>query len=770
MSINRRFFIQSLGAAVLASRFGFSGDAFAAAGAEGGAAALWEPVKTMGRANWIWSGDTTLANAWVSFRRGFSLAAKPGTALIQVACADKYWLWINGVLVRREGGLKSGPTRSDWYVDEWDVAPHLRAGENQIAVLAWFFGRPGASHRNSGKAGLLLRLATKEAELVTDERWLARRHPAFGQRGNGLSVTLCEQAVDFDARKDMPDWTEPACDESAWINAQEIGAAGAAPWGKLVSRPIPFWADREPKACALENALPITGPAAVIGRFPENMQVYPIMKVRATAGLEITLQIERDKKTTRYVTREGEQVFEVPTWGNGHFVTCAIPAGVTLLGLSYRETSYAADFTGAFTCSDPALTGLWLKAARTARLCMRDTFMDCPDRERSPWPGDAANTLEVTLRALDRRSDAMVEKTLRELASWASPEGNLWGAVPTSRFPDSFREFPAQILLMLGFGVGSWWRRTGNRELLAAIYPAMRRYLLELFSVGNGLVVHRGPWKTEWGAGVQSWYDWGEHIDAKLHDQTLYFAALGTLEEAARALGKNEDARRCGVLRAEMRNGFEAYWSQKDLAYRSTGYKWVLDDRAQALAVVSGLAPASKHDFIADFLERNHHASIHLERFALEALVMAGRPQAALGRLKRRFAKEIASGYSTLPEKFGETSNHAWGGAGIVLLAERLMGFSVTEAGARSFAFAPKVDGLASAEYRLPTIHGLLAISYKINRTEAEYWLEIPKDTEVEATCVYTGAIRINGVNVPTIESRHVFGAGLWNVSMGYKN
>ncbi len=769
MSINRRIFLQSLGAGLLAARFGVSNRALAASLADGpipSAALLWQTVETMSRARWIWTDASTTPNAWVSLRRGFTLAAKPGEALIQVACTDKYWLWINGVLVRREGGLKSGPTRSDWYVDEWDIAPHLRAGENQIAVLAWFFGRPSSSHRNSGKAGLLLRLATKDFELVTDRGWLSRKHPSFGQRGGGVSVTLGEQAVDFDARQDMPGWTGAGFDDSAWKPAQEQGQAGAAPWGKLVSRPIPFWADREPQACALDVTLPITGPAVVVGRFSANIQVYPIIRVNAPAGREITLQIERDKKTTRYVTRDGEQEFEVPAWGNGHFVTCTIPAGVTLSGLSYRETSYAADFTGAFTSSEPALDLLWTKAARTTRLCMRDTFMDCPDRERSSWPGDSANAFEVAFRTLDRSADAMVEKTLREFAAWASPGGNLWGAVPTSRFEGSFREFPAQTLGMLGFGIRTWWLNTGNRDLLAALYPAMRRYLLELFKVEQGLVLHRGPWAVGWGPGVQSWYDWGENIDAKALDQTLYYAALGMQQEAANVLGHADDRRRCDELRAEMRKGFEACWFENEMAYRSQGYKGRLDDRAQALAIVSGLAPVSRHASLADSLEREYNASIYMERFPLEALVLAGRPQSALRRLKRRFSAEIASDYSTLPEKFGEKSNHAWGGAAIVLLANQLAGVSVTEPGARSFAFAPRADGLKSADYRLPTIHGPLLLAFKISPTEAEYSLEIPVGTKVETTFIYSGEIKINGAAFSAGDPRRVLGPGKWHVTM----
>ena len=771
MTLNRRVFLQSLGVGLFAARFSVASRAagpLATAGLMPAAspASLWKTVETMGRARWIWTDNAAAPNAWISFRRTFTLAAKPGEALIQVACADKYWLWINGLLVRREGALKSGPTRTDWYVDEWDIAQHLHAGENQIAVLAWFFGRPGSSHRNSGKAGLLLRLVAQDMELVTDSRWLARRHPAFGQRGGGVSVTLCEQAVDFDARQDMPGWTGPGFDDSAWKPAAEQSGAGTAPWGKLVSRPTPFWADREPRECALDGTLPITGPAVVVGRFPVNIQVYPIIRVNAPAGREITLQIERDKKTTRYTTRDGEQEFEVPAWGNGHFVTCTIPAGVTVAGLSYRETGYATDFAGAFISSEPALDLLWTKAARTTHLCMRDTFMDCPDRERSCWPGDAANAFEVAFRSLDRRADALVEKTLREFAGWASPGGNLWGAVPTSRFENSFREFPAQTLGMLGFGVRTWWLNTGNRELLAAFYPAMRRYLLELFKVDQGMVVHRGPRDVKWGAGVQCWYDWGENIDGTALDQTLYYAALGMLADAARVLGRADDGRRCDELRASMRNAFDSCWSVADGAYRSNGYKGRIDDRAQALAIVSGLAPVSRHARLADSLERERNASIYLERFPLEALVLAGRPQSALSRLKRRFSAEIASDYSTLPEIFGERSNHGWGGAAVVRLAEQLAGVAVTAPGAGAFAFAPRAGVLKSADYRLPTIHGPLGLAFTIQPNEAEYRLEIPIGTEVDTAFIYTGEIKINGAALPVGNPHRVLGPGSWQVAM----
>lgn len=62
-----------------------------------------------------------------------------------------------------------------------------------------------------------------------------------------------------------------------------------------------------------------------------------------------------------------------------------LPAGVTIHGLKYRETAYNAAITGAFSSDEPFLDRLWEKARRTLLVTMRDTYMDCPDRERAQW-------------------------------------------------------------------------------------------------------------------------------------------------------------------------------------------------------------------------------------------------------------------------------------------------------------------------------------------------------------------------------------------------
>jgi len=92
-----------------------------------------------------------------------------------------------------------------------------------------------------------------------------------------------------------------------------------------------------------------------------------------------------------YVTKKGPQKYESLGWMNGHIMKYGIPKEVKINSIKYRETGFNCEFTGFFKCSDKYYEKLWQKAVRTLYVTMRDTYMDCPDRERAQWWGDIVN-------------------------------------------------------------------------------------------------------------------------------------------------------------------------------------------------------------------------------------------------------------------------------------------------------------------------------------------------------------------------------------------
>jgi hypothetical protein len=70
---------------------------------------------------WIGSDQVSKPNSWYCFRNTIELGKSPKTAVANIACDSKYWLWINGEMVVFEGQLKRGPTPKDTYYGEIDL-------------------------------------------------------------------------------------------------------------------------------------------------------------------------------------------------------------------------------------------------------------------------------------------------------------------------------------------------------------------------------------------------------------------------------------------------------------------------------------------------------------------------------------------------------------------------------------------------------------------------------------------------------------------------
>ena len=136
-------------------------------------------------ARWIWQRQPGPPNRWMRFRKSFTLPAGAKSAAARIAADSKYWLWVNGELVVREGGLRRGPTRQGTYYDEIDLGGHLKKGRNVIAALVWYWGREGFSHKDSGAGGFLfqmrVRAGKREKCILSDASWRVSRHPAFGR-------------------------------------------------------------------------------------------------------------------------------------------------------------------------------------------------------------------------------------------------------------------------------------------------------------------------------------------------------------------------------------------------------------------------------------------------------------------------------------------------------------------------------------------------------------------------------------------------------------
>ena len=676
------------------------------------------------------------SNSWIDFVKEIDLPLVPLKAIAKIACDSKYWMWINGEMAVFEGQLKRGPTPDDTYYDEVDIAPYLKKGKNTIAILVWYFGKDGFSHNSSGEAGLVFECDA--LNLISDEEWYSHLDKAFEPTGApNPNYRLSESNVKFDARVGDFEWIKPDEKLKNFGKSNVIGEAESAPWNKLVRRPIPQWKDYGVRDYENNTSVPSESSGKWIEcKLPYNCQITPILDIVAPAGLIIKMQTDNfdymglnvASVRAEYVTKAGTQQYESLGWMNGHVVKYLIPKGVKINSLSYRETGFGCEFTGFFKSNDAFYNKLWKMANRTLYVTMRDTYMDCPDRERAQWWGDMVNESGEAFYALSPSAASITKKGMLELINWQREDGTLYSPVPEGNWN---KELPGQMLASIGYyGFWNYYMNTGDKETIAKVYKGVKRYLNVWKLKDNGTLVHReGDWY---------WGDWGNKVDKQLGFNSWYYLALKGYYNMSELLGETAEAQQTLKAMEEFKTAFNTvFWD--GTGYRTKEYEGKYDDRAQALAVVSGLAEKEKYDELLKIFKDSYLASPYMEKYVLEALFVMKEAEFGLKRMKERYTNMVEkSPFTTLYENFGDgadrsgygTNNHAWSGGGLTILSQYVCGIYPIEPAWKSFMVKPQLGSLEYAETGNETIAGKVGV--KVTRLNAgmEMELTVPKGSE----------------------------------------
>lgn len=676
------------------------------------------------------------SNTWMDFRKDLYLESVPEKAIARIATDSKYWLWINNEMAVFEGQLKRGPNPNDTYYDEIDIAPFLKKGKNTIAVLTWYFGKDGFSHNSSGEAGLVFQCDA--IDLISDESWFSKLDRAFQKTlVEQPNYRLPESNVRFDANLGDFEWIRPEGKPKGFNEAKVIGEAEAAPWNKLMKRPIPIWKDFGIRQYENNNGIPTEGNGEWIEcKLPYNCHVTPILDIDAPAGETIKMQTDNfdymglsvASVRAEYVTKDGKQQYESLGWQNGHVVKYLIPEGVKINSLSYRETGFGCEFTGTFACSDKFYEKLWQKAVRTLYVTMRDTYMDCPDRERAQWWGDMVNESGEAFYALSPSAATITKKGILELINWQRKDGTIYSPIPSGNWN---KELPGQMLASIGYyGFWNYYLNTGDKETMAKVYKGVKRYLDVWKLKENGTLVEReGDWY---------WGDWGKKVDKQLMFNAFYYLALKGYYNMSELLGEPAEAMQTKKAMEDFKLAFNTvFWDSK--GYRTKEYEGEYDDRAQALAVVSGLAEKDKYDELLKIFQTSYLASPYTEKYVLEALFVMEQPVFGLERMKSRYHNMVdISPWTTLYENFGDgadragygTNNHAWSGGGLTILAQYVCGLEPIEPAWKTFKVKPQLGNLEYAETGNETVAGRVAVKVAKVNSGLNIELTVPKGSE----------------------------------------
>lgn len=478
-------------------------------------------------------------------------------AVVYATALGLFDLHINGQTVNED---LLNPGWTDYtkrvYYRAYDVTRAIRKGANVFgATLAdgWYsgyigWGRIRDHYGKKPRFSGCLRLEFEDgsvAEIATGPNWQARCDGPIRETDFLMGET-------YDARQEsvVAGWSDPSFGAEGWINV-EVGAE-VKPVVEVHPGP-PVRAFFELPA----RKITTPKPGVHVVDLGQNFAGVVRLSVKEKAGQVVTLRFaERlNPDGTLYTAnlREARVVDSYICKGSGvetwtprftfhGFQYCEVtgvstpptPSSITGIAIS-SDTPNA----GGFECSDPMLNRLYQNIVWTQRANFIDIPTDCPQRdERLGWTGDA----QVYIRTATLNADVQTffRKWLVDLTDAQRGDGQFPMVAPTKVAGDDGGPAWADAGVLCPWAI---YEVYGDKQLLARQYPSMLRFVE--FCQKRCQPDLRPPEK------FHCFGDWLS-IQADTPTDVIYLAyfanSVRRTADAARVLGKNEDAKRLDAL------------------------------------------------------------------------------------------------------------------------------------------------------------------------------------------------------------------------------
>lgn len=673
-------------------------------------------LRELGGAAWVWTASAR-PQQYVALRLTVEHAGEmPAAVPVHVSAGNLYRLYVNGRAVGR------GPVR-EWAghagLDTWDIAPWLRAGANVISALVLYYGEDVGGCQLT-PPGFLLAGALGGASLATGvAAWEVRELDAWDAAAPRISLyNGFNEWVDLD--RWQPAVWEQGADAAGWGPAAPVPEA-ATQRPTLEARLIP------PLAETLMPPMSLIRTAGNRLLFAAERMVSGTLEIELTAPAPLTLEI-------RYGDRLEDGVFVGDHGGvNLQLDRLRMPAGrqrwagaFVLRGFRYvelawegaapadlcprpREVIYPVAHRARFESSDPWLNRCWREARLTVHLCMADTYMDNPSRERQQYGGDG---YLQALYGFELFGDlALWRQFLRHYAQGRRADG-----AHQSGGPWCWNQIiPAWTLLWIE-AIGEYRRQTRDPaiagEYAAAILEALAWFepmlgddgllhVAERFKYGPGgdVLWNFIDWQTGQGDLTQLT---GEA--ARLTLNGLYVMALDT---AAELLAADRPAA-AAALSARRR----------EVADRLAAHPG-LEEHALVAATLAGVVNGRLAPVVEAVRGQRARTDIMYLFFTLKALVQEDQPEAAMTLLRDIFTPMLDAAHGTfwearqVPPGSSRAICQAIGGAPAYWLPRLVAGIRRIDAAERCVTFGRPLPEVAAAHIVLPCVDGDIEIDTK---------------------------------------------------------
>lgn len=453
--------------------------------------------------------------------------------------------------------------------------------------------------------------------------------------------------------------------------------------------------------------------------------------------------------TLRYICREGRQSYLSPVRRGCRYLILTLRAAdrpVLLQENHFRQSSYPAADNGSFCCSDALLNEIWSISRRTTRLCMEDTFVDCPSYEQVFWVGDARNEALVNYYVFGATE---IVKRCLNLVPGSASDSPLY----LDQVPSGWSSVIPNWTFFWIIACEEFVEHTADMEFAREILPHVRR-TIEAYSSridSSGLLNMRGWNLLDWAPIDQP----GEGIVT--HQNLFMIKALRQAARLAETAGEAGTAHGWRELASSLQAAVnESLWDERQQAYldcihadgrRSSIFSMQTQVAAYLCEAAEGERLAALERYLAEPpAQWVQIGSPFMSFFYYEALSKLGRHELMLDDIRLNYGRMLEHGATTCWEMYPDFAEnranpdlltrshcHAWSTAPGYFLGASILGVRKLSAGWRSVEIAPQPAGLSWAEGIVPLPDGgEISVSWRVAGNSISLRAEAPSDIAIQ--------------------------------------
>jgi len=438
------------------------------------------------------------------------------------------------------------------------------------------------------------------------------------------------------------------------------------------------------------------------------------------------LQFTRGNRNgMRYITKAGINRFTSLQRRSGRYLFVTLRQQknpVQIQRLQLVSSTYPVNEVGSFECSDARLNQIWAISTHTLKLCMEDTFTDCPLYEQTHWVGDARNESLLAYGVfggydLAARCARLTADSLEHLPIAGCQTPSSWETL-----------LPAWSFL---WGISTWdyYFETGDRSFLEDIYPAVIRNLkgAEKFTDKQGLF--SGPF---W-----NMFDWsGSDQDHRtvVHNSMFIVGAIDAAIKEAKVLGRGDDIVWLEKYRSDLVQAVNTLWDDTRKAYPDSVHEDgklsdSISQHTSILGLLYDIVPSDKQEAALQNLVHPPEKMIRLGSpfaafYLYEAYEKLGMQDEIVKDIYRNYVPMLEAGATTVWESYpqGTTGRdqwptrshcHAWSAAPTRFLNRIILGVKADEPGGNAIKISPHLCGLTWAKGKTLAHHGVVEVSWR---------------------------------------------------------